>query len=54
MLHDCCGKFVRFIPSIGPVRVEFILFALTLIGVALFHKKTMYVALTGLVSRTDL
>jgi Na+/H+ antiporter NhaD/arsenite permease-like protein len=37
------------IPSIGPVRVEFILFALTLIGVALFHKKTMYVALTGLV-----
>ncbi len=38
------------IPSIGPVRVEFILFALTLIGVALFHKKTMYVALTGLVA----
>jgi len=36
------------IPSIGPVRVEFILFALTLIGVALFHKRTMYVALTGL------
>jgi Na+/H+ antiporter NhaD/arsenite permease-like protein len=38
------------IPSIGPVRVEFILFGLTLIGVALFHKKTMYVALTGLVA----
>jgi Na+/H+ antiporter NhaD/arsenite permease-like protein len=37
------------IPSIGPVRVEFILFALTLIGVAFFHKKTMYVALIGLV-----
>jgi len=36
------------IPSIGPIRVEFILFALTLVGVALFHKKTMYVALTGL------
>jgi len=36
------------IPSIGPVRVEFILFVLTLIGVALFHNKTMYVALTGL------
>jgi Na+/H+ antiporter NhaD/arsenite permease-like protein len=36
-------------PSIGPVRVEFILFGLTLIGVALFHKHTMYVALTGLV-----
>jgi Na+/H+ antiporter NhaD/arsenite permease-like protein len=36
------------VPSIGPVRVEFILFALTLIGVALFHRKTMYVALAGL------
>lgn len=36
------------IPSIGPVRVEFILFAITLICVALFHKKTMYVALAGL------
>jgi len=38
------------IPSIGPIRIEFILFALTLVGVALFHKKTMYVALTGLVA----
>ena len=37
-------------PSIGPVRVEFILFGLTLIGVALFYKKTMYVALAGLAS----
>jgi Na+/H+ antiporter NhaD/arsenite permease-like protein len=36
------------IPSIGPIRLEFIIFALTLIGVALFHKKTMYVALIGL------
>lgn len=36
------------VPSILNIRVEFILFALTLIGVALFHKKTMYVALTGL------
>jgi Na+/H+ antiporter NhaD/arsenite permease-like protein len=38
------------IPSIGPIRVEFILFGLTLLGVALFHKQTMYVALTGLVA----
>lgn len=37
------------IPSIGPVRLEFILFGLTLVGVAVFHKHTMYVALTGLV-----
>ena len=36
------------VPSIGPIRVEFIIFALTLVGVALFHNKTMYVALTGL------
>ncbi len=38
------------IPSIGPVRLEFILFGLTLAGVALFHKKTMYVALAGLIA----
>jgi Na+/H+ antiporter NhaD/arsenite permease-like protein len=38
------------IPSLGPIRLEFILFGLTLLGVALFHKKTMYVALTGLVA----
>ena len=38
------------VPSFGPVRVEFILFALTLAGVAMFHKHTMYVALAGLVA----
>jgi Na+/H+ antiporter NhaD/arsenite permease-like protein len=36
------------IPSPGGIRIEFILFAITLIGVAVFHHKTMYVALTGL------
>jgi len=36
------------VPSIGPVRIEFILFALTLLGVAIFHHKTMQVALIGL------
>jgi len=35
-------------PSIGGIRIEFYLFGLTLIGVALFHHKTFYVALTGL------
>ena len=35
-------------PSIGRIRVEFILFAFTLIGVAVFHHKTFQVALTGL------
>ncbi|OFY16581.1 MAG: citrate transporter [Bacteroidetes bacterium GWF2_29_10] len=38
------------IPSIMGIRLEFIIFALTLVGVALFHHKTMYVALTGLVA----
>ena len=35
-------------PSIGPVRIEFIIFGLILLGVALFHHHTFYVALTGL------
>lgn len=35
-------------PSISGVRLEFIIFALTLISVAVFHGKTMYVALSGL------
>jgi Na+/H+ antiporter NhaD/arsenite permease-like protein len=34
---------------LGPVPVDFILFALTLLGVALFHKRTLEVALGGLV-----
>ena len=36
------------LPSVGGIPVEFILFALTLLGVALFHHATLYVALTGL------
>ena len=35
------------VPSLGPIRVEFIIFALILIGVALFHKQTFYVAIIG-------
>lgn len=38
------------VPSLGPIRIEFILFALTLLGVAIFHHKTMYVALLGLLA----
>src|SRR4029450_5044622 len=34
------------------VPVEFILFALTLAGVALFHRHTLYVALIGLAAIT--
>jgi len=36
------------IPSIGSVRIEFIIFALILFGVALFHNQTFWVAITGL------
>jgi Na+/H+ antiporter NhaD/arsenite permease-like protein len=36
------------VPSIGPVRVEFIIFGLILLGVALLHKQTFWVAITGL------
>ena len=35
------------VPSIGPVRIEFIIFGLILLGVALFHKHTFWVALAG-------
>jgi Na+/H+ antiporter NhaD/arsenite permease-like protein len=35
-------------PAIGSLRIEFILFGLTLAGVALFHKQTFWVAVTGL------
>jgi hypothetical protein len=35
-------------PSIGPVRVEFIIFGLILLCVALFHKQTFWVAVIGL------
>jgi Na+/H+ antiporter NhaD/arsenite permease-like protein len=33
---------------LGPVPVDFILFALTLLGIAIFNRRTMQVALTGL------
>jgi len=36
------------VPSIGPVRVEFVLFGLILLGVAFLHKQTFWVAITGL------
>ena len=37
-------------PAIAGIPVEFILFALTLLGVALFHHHTFYVALTGVLA----
>jgi hypothetical protein len=35
-------------PTVGGIPLDFILFGLTLLGVALFHNATLYVALTGL------
>lgn len=40
----------QVIPVIFGIRPEFILFALTLLGVALFHRYTLWVALMGLAS----
>ena len=37
---------------VGGIPLDFILFGLTLLGVALFHNYTLYVGLTGLVSIT--
>ena len=36
------------VPSIGPIRIEFIIFGLILLGVALFHHQTFWVAVIGL------
>jgi Na+/H+ antiporter NhaD/arsenite permease-like protein len=36
------------VPSVGPIRAEFIIFGLILLGVALFHKQTFWVAVIGL------
>lgn len=35
------------VPKIGPVRLEFIIFGLILLGVALYHKHTFWVAVIG-------
>jgi Na+/H+ antiporter NhaD/arsenite permease-like protein len=43
-----CAQDAGSMPSLLSIRIEFYLFAATLIGVALFHRHTMYVALTGL------
>ncbi|HMT81760.1 MAG TPA: citrate transporter [Azonexus sp.] len=38
------------LPNIGGIPLDFIFFGLTLLGVALFHHATLYVALTGLLT----
>ena len=39
-------------PAVAGIPVEFILFALTLLGIALFHNQTFYVAIGGLLTVT--
>ena len=36
-------------PAVAGIPVEFILFALTLLGVALFHNQTFYVGVGGMI-----
>lgn len=49
-LAPLCSYAAEVIPpSIGRIRIEFVFFALTLIGVAVFHHKTFQVALIGLI-----
>jgi len=44
------GTSLTQLVNASPIRLEFILFAFTLLGVALFHHQTMRVALVGLAS----
>lgn len=47
--EGAAGPLAGLVPvAIGPVPVDFILFALTLLGVAIFHHRVFTVAVTGL------
>lgn len=46
---EASGMVTKDGPALFGIPVDFILFGLTLLGVALFHRHTLYVALTGLV-----
>ena len=43
-----CAAQAAEAPTVAGIPVDFILFALTLLGVALFHSHTLLVGLTGL------
>lgn len=47
-LPACAGELIM----VAGIPLDFILFALTLLGVALFHNYTLYVGLTGMVTIT--
>ncbi len=42
--------FAATSPTVAGIPIDFILFGLTLLGVALFHNATLYVALTGMIT----
>ena len=44
------GGTVAGEPRVPALRAEFLIFAITLIGVSIFHHQTLYVSLVGLVS----
>ena len=48
LMPQLTSASVNIVPSIGPVRIEFVLFGLILLGVALLHKQTFWVAIIGL------
>ena len=49
LLASTCGPaFGTDVPTISGIPVDFVLFGLTLLGVALFHRYTLLVALSGL------
>lgn len=49
LAEGAAGPLAGTVPThVGPVPVDFILFALTLIGVAVFHHRVFTVAVTGL------
>ena len=48
VLFPAVAQAAETLPMVGGIPVDFILFALTLLGVALFHNATLAVALTGL------
>lgn len=48
VLFPAVAQAAETLPMVGGIPVDFILFGLTLLGVALFHNATLYVALTGL------
>lgn len=49
-MHLFSPAAVTAAPSIGPVAVEFVLFGLVLVGVALLHRHTLRVALGGAIA----